>query len=56
MLDVERLSNEKPRNEWKRTEKAVNKENAKCKEWIVHNPNCKLEVNKEKIEELRLEC
>ena len=32
VLDVERLSNKKLRNGWKRPEKAVNKEKAKCKE------------------------
>ena len=37
ILDMERLSNKKLRNRWKRIEKEVDKENKKCKEWITHD-------------------
>ena len=51
IMDIERLSNKKLRNGWKRIEKAVDKENKRCKEWIAYNPECmsnKEEMNMEK--------
>ena len=55
IVDVERSSNKKLRNGWKRIEKAVNRENAKCKEWIMHNLNHKPVAKGLKLQELRTE-
>ena len=52
IMDVERLSNKKLRNRRKRIEKAVDKENKRCKEWIACDPeheSSKKEVNLEEL-------
>ena len=55
ILDKERLSNKKLRNGWKRIEKAVDKENKKCKEWITHNSEFKSKKDEVNTEKLRTE-
>ena len=55
IMDMERLSNKKLRNGWRRIEKAVDKENKRCKEWIAYNPEHKLNKKEVNTEEPKAE-